>query len=216
MRPPKKVGIARAKPGNSNALELCLFRPPDPCLPAAAGGRLRGRRGIHCPESHTCNILASTITQSLCRYRPEFERIRKRASGTKFSAAVSLRVVLCGRNLRHRYGTVASAPRYGKLCQITAVLSTTLPTTSKGGGVGRATVPTGKSPPDTILLTLLFPAFVNEGTKQAKRGASIPAKLDRMNLRLSEEKIAAEGGTTNIGIPTCKMIYYISIYQNDV
>ena len=129
------------------------LRTPALLLPAAAGGRLRGR-GAHRPDTRRRQQRSGP-----CRYRSKFERIFKRASGTKFSAAVTaVSLLVCAVGIRvTRHGTAAFRPAKENSPRPPHALFATLRTTSEGGGVGRATEPTGNDPSsDTILPGLTF------------------------------------------------------------
>ena len=140
------------------------LRTPALLLPAAAGGRLRGR-GAHRPDTRRRQQRSGP-----CRYRSKFERIFKRASGTKFSAAVTaVSLLVCAVGIRvTRHGTAAFRPAKENSPRPPHALFATLRTTSEGGGIGRATEPTGTTrlrTPSCLVLPLLFPAFVACGTR---------------------------------------------------
>lgn len=126
-------------------------------LPAAAGGRLRGR-GAHRPDTWR----RRTTPQGRAGIGPNSSASAKERQARNFpqpSRRPSLAsLCFCAVGIRvTRHGTAAFRPAKENSPRPPHVLFATLRTTSESGGVGRATVPTGNSPSsDTILPGLTF------------------------------------------------------------
>ena len=137
------------KPGSSNALErrrwgFFRFGGGGPLAPAYACGC---RRKIAGPRNPSPRYVASAATLRAVpisvQIRAHLQKsVRHEIFRSRHCRLASL-CVWCGRNPRHRYGTVAFRPAKENSPRPRCVVSVSIRTTSESGGVGRATVPTG-------------------------------------------------------------------------